>query len=108
MGGLVLIEQGDIWLLELPHEKPRPCLVLTRDDALPILNTITVAPLTTTVRGIPTEVPLGPTDGVHVESVATFDNVKNVAKVFLSRRLGAIATGRWHEVCAAVRAAIDC
>ncbi len=102
------MEQGDIWLLELPDQKRRPCLVLTRNDALSILNTITVAPMTTTVRGIPTEVSLGPDDGVKVESAATFDNVRSVAKGFLTRRLGAIAPGRWHEVCAAVRAAIDC
>lgn len=102
------MEQGDIWLLELPDQKRRPCLVLTRSDAVPILNTITVAPMTTTVRGIPTEVSLGPDDGVNVESAATFDNMKSVAKGFLTRRLGAIAPGRWHEVCAAVRAAIDC
>ncbi len=102
------MKKGDIWLLELPDEKRRPCLVLTRNEALPFLNTITVAPMTTTVRGIPTEVLLGADDGANVESVATFDNVKSVAKGSLTRRIGAIAPGRWHEVCFAVRAAIDC
>lgn len=102
------MQQGDVWLLEEPGESPRPCLILTRPEALPLLTSITVAPLTRTVRGIPTEVVLGPDDGVRVESVATFDNVKTVARGRLTRRLGHLDEGRWHEVCLALRAAIAC
>lgn len=102
------MEQGDVWLLEEPHERPRPCLVLTRPEALPLLSAITVAPLTRTARGIPTEVVVGPDDGVRVESVVSFDNVRTVPRGRLTRRLGQLSDGRWHEVCFAIRAAIAC
>jgi len=102
------MEQGDIWLLERPDTKPRPCLVLTRTDALRWMASITIAPLTTTVREIATEVRMGRDDGVPVDSVATFDNVRTVGRGSLTRRLGRMSPGRWHEVCAAMRAAIDC
>lgn len=106
--GQRVIKQGDVWLLEQPGEKARPCLVLTRDDALPLLTAITIAPLTSTIRDIPSEVRLGPDDGVRIESVASFDNVRSVSKGRLTRQLGRLAPGRWHEVCFAVRAAIAC
>ncbi len=103
-----MIEQGEIWLLEEPDRKPRPCLVLTRSGAIPVLTMVTVAPLTRSARGISTEVRFGHADGVRHESVASFDNVVTVSKGHLTRRLGQIATGRWHEVCAAMRVAIGC
>lgn len=102
------MQQGEIWLLEQPDAKPRPALLLTRDSALAHLTRITVAPLSSRARGIPTEVAMGPADGVRVESVATFDNVATVSRGHLTRRLGELAPGRWHEVCVALRAAIAC
>jgi len=102
------MEQGQIWLLEEPDHTPRPCMVLTRSGALPRLRSVTVAPLTRTIRGIPTEIEFGPADGVRIDCVASFDNVATVSQAHLTRRLGALAPGRWHEVCDAVRAAIDC
>lgn len=83
-------------------------MVLTRSDALPFLNQVLVAPLTRTIRSIPTEVLLGSDDGVCVESVASFDNVASVPRSELTRRLGQLEFGRWHEVCRAMRAAIAC
>jgi len=105
---VVVISQGDIWLGELPNEKPRPYLVLTRQQAVVGLRTVVVAPLTTTRRGLVSEVPLGPADGLRRECVATFDNLSALPKAIFTRQMGALATGRWHEVCAAMRAAIDC
>jgi mRNA-degrading endonuclease toxin of MazEF toxin-antitoxin module len=64
--------------------------------------------LTTRRRGIPTELELDEDDGIRIESCATFDNVKTIRKAYLTRRVGAVSHGRWHEVCAAMRAAIDC
>ena len=103
-----MISQGDIRWLEEPDAKPRPALVLVRDEAIAHLGALTVAPLTRTIRGIPTEVLLGEADGVAVESVASFDNVRTVRRAHLTGLIGSLAPGRWHEVCAAVGAAIDC
>ncbi len=106
--GLVVIDQGDIWWVEEPDEKPRPCLVITRARAIPVLNAVMVAPITRTRRGIDTELRLDARDGVRSESVAQFDNVKTVRRVYLTRLIGHIAPGRRHEVCDAMRIAIGC
>lgn len=103
-----MIRQGDIWWVERPGEKARPALVLTRDEALDRLDWVTVAPLSRTIRGIPTELRITSDEGVRVESVAALDNVASVRRSHLTRYMGALASGRWHEVCAAVRATIAC
>jgi mRNA interferase MazF len=102
------VRQGDVWLGEQPDEKARPYLVLTRDEAIPVMHSVLVAPLTRRHRGIATEVLFDEQDGVAVESYANFDNLKTMRKSSLTRRVGKLGMGRWHEVCAAVRAAIDC
>lgn len=103
-----MIEQGDIWLVEEPDTKPRPCLVLTRASAVPLLTSLVVAPLTRTVRTIPSELSIGPPDGVRFESVASFDNVTTIRRTFFTRRLGHLDQSRWHEVCDAMGVAIGC
>lgn len=100
--------RGEVWWGELPAAKARPYLVLTRDEAIPVLRTILVAPVSRTVRGIPTEVLLGSEEGLPSECVATLDNVLTIPKAMLSRRMGALAQGRRREPCEALRAAIDC
>ena len=102
------LARHEIWWAELPHRTPRPYLVLTRDQAIPVLRRIVAAPVTRTVRGIPTEVALGPPEGLPTESVASFDNVETVPKSAFTRRLGAIAPSREHEVCEALRSVVDC
>lgn len=100
--------RNEIWLGELPDRSPRPYLVLSRDQAIPVLHQIVVAPVTRSVRGIPTEVPLGEAEGLPVESVASFDNVETLPKVALTRRLGSLGPARRHEVCEALRNVVDC
>ena len=100
--------RGEIWWGEAPGSKRRPYLVLTRDSAIPVLRTILVAEITRTVRGIPTEVPLGPEEGLPSLCVATFDNVLPFPKAMLVRRLGALSVTRRDEPCEALRAALDC
>jgi mRNA interferase MazF len=102
------VRQGEIWWGEQPDEKARPYVVLTRDEAIPVVHSVLVAPLTSRRRGIPTEVQLDERDGVTTESCANFDNIKTIRKSHLTRRLAVLDDGRWHEVCAAMRAAIDC
>lgn len=105
---MALISQGDIWLGEFPDEKPRPYLVLTRQSAIAALRTVIVAPVTTTERGLLSELTLGPADGLRRSCVATFDNLATLPKSALRQQMGVLAPGRWHEVCEAMRAAINC
>ena len=100
--------RGEVWWGEAADEKGRPYLVLTRDEAIPVLGTILVAPVTRTVRGIPTEVPLGSEEGLPSEGVATLDNVLTFPKAMLIRRMGVLAPSRREESCEALRAAVDC
>ena len=100
--------QGEIWWGDIPDSKPRPFLILTRDEAIPVLRRIVVAPVTRRVRSIATEVPLGPDDGLPAECAATFDNLLTVSKRSLVRRLGALGSARRDELCEALRALSDC
>lgn len=103
-----MVAQGELWLLETPNEKRRPVLVVSRNEAIPVLNNIVVAPVTSTVRAIPTCIPIGPDEGVDHKSVVTFDNIGVVPKALLTVRLGELGrTGR-GAMCAALRALADC
>ena len=101
-------EQGDIWLMETPNQKQRPVMIVTRNEAIPVLATLVVAPITTTIRSIPTCVPVGSAEGIDRESVAAFDSLSVVPKHVLTRRLGALRVGRRHELCTALTALADC
>lgn len=99
---------GDVWWGEAPDAKGRPYLVLTRDEAIPLLRTVLVAPVTRTIRDIPSEVALGPSQGLPVESVATMDNILTFPKAMLIRRIGALQHTQIWRICDALRAATDC
>lgn len=101
-------QQGEIWWGELPDAKGRPYLVVSRPQAIEVLRAILVAPVTRTVRNIPSEVPLGKEDGMAVECAATIDNALVFPKSMLTRRMGALAPDRAGLLCAAWRAAADC
>ena len=98
--------QGDIWWAESEMGR-RPVLVVTRNEAIGVLNKVVVAPVTRTVRGIPTEVPLDSEDGLPHRSAASFDNLRVVAKSHLTERVGSIVYRR-SEICAALAALADC
>jgi mRNA interferase MazF len=100
--------KGEIWWGEAPDTKGRPYLVLTRDEAIPVLRAVLVAPVTRTIRGIPTEVLLNDAEGMPTACAASMDNVLSFPKVMLTRRIGVLATPRRHELCTALRAAADC
>jgi mRNA interferase MazF len=100
-------EQGDVWWAEA-EDKRRPVLVVTRSEAVPVLSWILVAPVTRTVRGIPTEVPLGPPDGLPAEGAASFDNLQPIRRSFLVDRLGRLGPSRRLEICDALAALADC
>lgn len=103
-----MVAQGELWLLEPPNQKARPALVVTRDQAIPVPNNVIVAPVTRTVRDIPTCVPAGPDQGLDYESEASFDNLAAVPKSLLATRLGQLDTLGRTRMCEALRALADC
>jgi mRNA interferase MazF len=98
--------RGDVWLADL--DKTRPVIVLTRDPMGRLLSAVIVAPVTSTVRGISTEVPVGSDDGVRHPSVANLDNVQLVARSRLQRRIGRARPATVAALCTALSAAVDC
>lgn len=105
---MAVIQQGEIWWAEQPDEKARPYLIITRERAIAAMQSVSVAPVTSRVRGLESELALGVADGVPRDCVAAFDNVRSISKSLFTKRAGVLAPGRWHEVCSAMRAAIDC
>jgi len=103
---VALPAQGEIWWAEV-EDKRRPVLVVTRDEAIPVLNGIVVAPITRTVRKIPTEIPLGNEEGLHVECAASFDNLQRIQRLALVERIGTLGYRR-HEICRTLAALADC
>ena len=100
--------QGDIWLLEPPNGKRRPVLVVTRNEAIPVLTNLVVATITSTILAIPTAIPVGPSEGIDHDSVASFDNLTTVPRALLTVRLGRIDATRRHEICTALNTLADC
>lgn len=81
---------------------------MTRDAAIPVLNAVLAAPITRTVRMIPTELRLGPEDGMPSECAASFDNLRVITKAYLVRRQCILGPARLVEACGAMRVAVDC
>lgn len=98
--------QGEIWWAET-EERRRPVLVVTRSEAVPVLTGIVVAPVTRTVREIPTEVALGEAEGMPADCAASFDNLQRIRRSALTERLGDLGARR-EQICAALRALADC
>lgn len=102
------MSRGEVWWLELADEGRRPVCVLTREAALSVLSNVVVAPVTRTVRGIPTEVGLGETDGMPAECAVSLDNLQTVPRALLTDRVTALSGTRMHQVCRALAAATGC
>jgi mRNA interferase MazF len=103
-----VVAQGDLWLMETPNQKRRPVLVVSRDEVIPVVNNVVVAPVTSTIRDIPTCIPVGPDEGIDHESVATFDNLAAVPKSVLTTRLGALGIEGRRRICDALDAMANC
>ena len=88
-------------------DKARPVLVLTRDIVRPHLSRVTVAPITTAVRGLSTEVPVGPANGLDRDSVVSCDSIVTVPTDALGRQLGFLLAGQEPELSEAIRTAYD-
>ncbi len=100
-------EQGEIWWAE-SLEKRRPVLVVTRSAAVPVLEWVTIVPITTRVRGIPTELPVGEADGLARDGVAPFDNIQPIRRPFLTERVGSLGPRGRLAICRALEALADC
>lgn len=100
--------RGEVWWGEIEDVGRRPFLVMTRTVAIPVLHSVLAAPVTRTIRDIPTEFRLGPSDGMPGECVASFDNLRVVAKAYLVERQCALDPLRLTEACEALRSAVDC
>ncbi len=98
-----------MWWCELPDASRRPVVVLSRDEAIPRLRRTIVAPCTTTIRHLASEVLLDPGDDpVPLLSVVNLDSVENVAIATLTDRLGRLSDVRMREICDAVAVALNC
>ncbi len=100
--------RGEVWWGELEDVGRRPFLVMTRSAAIPVLRNILAAPVTRTIRDLPTELRLGPDDGMPTDCAASFDNLRVVPKAYLVDCLCQLDPVRLVEACAALRAAVDC
>jgi mRNA interferase MazF len=103
------IERGEIRLCSLPApDKARPVLILTRDSAIAYLSRVTIAPITSTIRGVPSEVVIGPDDGLKQPSAVNLHNVMTVAKDRVGRRVGQLGDARMRDVCRALGFSLGC
>ncbi len=103
------LERGEVRLYRFPSpDKSRPVLILTRGSAIHYLSNVTVAPITSAVRGIPSEVVLDIEDGMKKPCAVNLHNLVTVAKSGLGRRLVNLGTERMNEVCAALAFALGC
>ena len=103
------LTRGDVRLYQFaPPDKQRPVLVLTRDSALPYLSTATVAPITSTIRGVPSEVALDERDGMKAPCAVNLHNAISVSQLRLGKRVAQLSAARMREVCAALHFVLGC
>lgn len=109
VSGGPLPARGEVWWCELPQIGRRPVVVLSRDAAIPRLRRALVAPCTTIVRGLASEVVLEPDDDpVPRRSSINLDSVESLSVAVLAERVGRLSDNRMREVCAALDVAVEC
>ena len=101
-----VVRRGEVWLAEL--DTTRPVIVLTRDPLGRLLHSVVIAPVTSTVRGLSTEVPLGRDDGIRQPSVANLDTVQLLPRDRFRRRIGRARPATMTALCVALSVAVDC
>jgi mRNA interferase MazF len=103
------IARGDVRLYQFASpDKNRPVVVLTRDSAIAYLSTVTVAPVTSAIRGVPSEVLLDEEDGMKSACAVNLHNAVTVSQDRLGRRVARLSPFRMNEICAAVRFSLGC
>ena len=100
------VNRGDIWLYEFAApDKRRPVLVISRQAVIPLLRTVMVAPITSAIHGVPSEVPVDVEEGLKHASVVNLDHVQTVETHRLRRYVGHLSQERMAQVCAALAVA---
>ena len=103
------VNRGGIWGCRFRSpNKRRPVLVLSRQDVIPLLHTVMVAPVTSAQRGAPSEVRVGVEEGLERDSAVNLDHVQTVEKARLERLLGGLSTEKMRAVCSALAIATGC
>jgi mRNA interferase MazF len=92
----------------LPPDKKRPVVVMTRNSAVKYLATVTVAPITSSIRGVPSEVVLDEADGMKAPCVVNLHNIATVPLARLGKRVAQLSSARMSEICAALRFTVGC
>ena len=104
-----LPRRGEVWWAEIEGIGRRPVVVLSRDAAIPRLRRCVVAPCTTTIRGLASEVVLDPEDDpIPRRCAVNLDSIESITVSVLVDRAGRLADGRMGEICAALSVAVDC
>ncbi|MFN3256764.1 MAG: type II toxin-antitoxin system PemK/MazF family toxin [Ilumatobacter sp.] len=101
------VRHGDVWFASTPGGD-RPVLVLTRDPVADRIGSVVVAALSRTVRGLVSELPLTPADGVPTECVVNFDNVHTIRRDSLRRRVTTLSAPKLAAACRTLQAATGC
>jgi mRNA interferase MazF len=100
-------KQGEVWWADIPEPTGRrPVLILTRNEVIPLRDNVTVAPLTTTIRGIASEVELGPEHGMPARCAASLDNLVTIPKFDLDVRITTLDTDSMNAVFEAIHFAL--
>ena len=103
------VSRGEIWRYRFARpDKRRPVLILTRQDVIPLLHTVMVAPITSTIRGAPGEVVVGVREGLKHESAVNLDHVQTVERARLDTYVGHLGPDKMREVCRALAIAAGC
>lgn len=101
------MRRGEVWWAEMPGPaRPRPVVLLSRNEAYAVRELVTVAPVTTRIRGIPVEVLLGPDDGLAKRCVANLDTITTIPKAALARPVAILSAEKVAAVDTALRFAL--
>ncbi|MBM4334265.1 MAG: type II toxin-antitoxin system PemK/MazF family toxin [Deltaproteobacteria bacterium] len=102
------MRRGEVWWAELPLPVGRrPVVLLSRDEAYVVRNAVTVAEVTSTIRGIPVEVELGPEDGLHKKCVVNLDTIVTIRKDLLIERIALLRDEKIDQIDSAIKFALS-
>jgi len=103
------VNRGEVWRYRFgAPDKKRPVLVLSRQEVIGLLHTVMVAPITSTIRGAPSEVVVGESEGLKHESAVNLDHVQTVERARLEGYVGHLDPEKMREVCRALAIAVGC
>ena len=102
------MKRGEIWFAATGHGGDRPVLVLTRDPVADRIDGVVVAQLTSTIRGLMSELKLGAADGLGRDCVASFDNLHTLPRAAFRRRVAVLSPGRLGDACIVLNDALGC